>query len=158
MGAAGAGALLLAKPGWAGSGVSAVAAQTPGLKVAGWAAELAISPMSARTLRVSLLPLDPQEQAQPIPDDGVLVASQGGEAPIRIRSVSAESNLACGTFELKILPQPLTVIIRDQNQAELQRLQIDTSDGSVGFLPTEPRFSDWVRAVRNLTAEGTLTP
>lgn len=88
MGAAGAGALLLAKPGWAGSGVSAVAAQTPGLKVAGWAAELAIAPMSARTLRVSLLPLNPQEQAQPIPDDGVLVASQGGG---RRRSASGRS-------------------------------------------------------------------
>ncbi len=134
MGAAGAGALLLTKPGWRGSGVSAVAAQMPGLKVAGLAAELAISPVSARTLRVSLLPLNSQEQAQPIPDDGVLVASQGVEAPIRIRSVSAESNLACGTFELKILPQPLTLIIRDQNQAELQRVQIDVSDGSVGFL------------------------
>ncbi len=134
MGAAGAGALLLTKPGWTGSGFSALTAQTPGLKVAGLAAELAISPVSARTLRVSLLPLNSQEQAQPIPDGGVLVASPGAEAPIRIRSVSAVSNLACGTFELKILPQPLTLIIRDQNQAELQRLQIDMSDGSVGFL------------------------
>jgi alpha-glucosidase (family GH31 glycosyl hydrolase) len=131
MAAGGAGALLLSKPGWTGS--AALTAESPTLKVAGLAAELAISPVSARALRVSLLPLDSHGQAQPIPNDLVLVASPPRQAPIRIRSVSAETSLTCGAFRLKVLPQPLVVIIQDDKQGELQRLQIDLADGSVRF-------------------------
>jgi alpha-glucosidase (family GH31 glycosyl hydrolase) len=136
MAAGGAGALLLSKPGWTGSGLADLTAETPALKAAGSAAELAISLVSPRTLRVSLLPLNSHEQPQPISDDLVLVAPPPLHAPIRIRSISAETNLACGTFRLKVLPQPLAVIIQDDKQTELQRLQIDPADGSVRF-PTD---------------------
>src|SRR5262245_13653807 len=98
-GAAGAGALLNSR---------AAIAQGAAIRVAGRPVEIAVTSVSAQTVRLSIVPIE-NGKPQPIPSDGSL-APQKWPAPVaRLTTLAREQSVRCGELRVKLSPEPLTI-------------------------------------------------
>jgi alpha-glucosidase/alpha-D-xyloside xylohydrolase len=106
---------------------------------AGQPSELVISEVSEHTLRVTLSPLDEQEQPRREPRSAVLVPFPS-KVVLRTRELVGERKLRVGKLQVAIKPEPLTISVRTANGKLVQELVFADSSGtnSVSFHTDAP--------------------
>jgi alpha-glucosidase/alpha-D-xyloside xylohydrolase len=109
-----------------GSGMTLRAAP---LQFAGTPAELVISEVSERTLRVTLSPLDEKGEPRQPPPSAVLV-SFPSKIALRARELADEKNLEIGTLRVTVRAEPLTVTVRTASGKPVQELVFSSSEGT----------------------------
>jgi len=120
----------------AGAGMLAIAgaarAQQGGeLLLAGTPVEIAITSVSARTVRVTVRALENAQQ--PVSPDGALVREDWGQPAARIRSAAAPGTVKCGDLTVKFSHDPLAVTIEDKSGHAVQQLSFDPATGDLLF-------------------------
>ncbi len=113
-------------------GAQAGAAQDQGLKIAGRAVELSVSPVGPHIVRVSLVPIE-DGRPQPIPSDGSLVQFEQGEPALRASTMAGPLSITFGDSRVTVSPDPLTIRIEAQDGRLVQRLSVDAQSGAIGF-------------------------
>jgi alpha-glucosidase (family GH31 glycosyl hydrolase) len=116
---------LLKRAALAGSTLGASSAQ-PGREI-----EIQIAPVSARTVRLTVLAVE-NGAAEPVRDDGALVQPSWGEPIAKLRGAAART-VRCGDLTVDFTPEPLALTVRDGNTT-VQRLAIDPASGAMSFL------------------------
>lgn len=106
------------------------------LRILGRPVELVVSPVSARTVRLSVVPLEADRPA-PIPQDGSLVRERWGEPALRLRSLRSSQRVPSGDLVVWLSPDPLTIHIETREGRLVQRLQLDPRTGAMSFLQGE---------------------
>jgi alpha-glucosidase/alpha-D-xyloside xylohydrolase len=111
----------------------------PAIQWAGAPAELVVSEVSERTLRIQISPLDDQGRAQAAAPSTILVPFSTVEK-LRIRELMASKELRAGRLRVTVRPQPLTVTVRRLDGKLVQELIFDNADGtnSVSFRMEAP--------------------
>ena len=107
--------------------------QTTGLTVAGQRAELAISIISAQTLRLSVLPVEEKGSAKPVDETLDLVERNWPKPASTMASDQGPQTLKWGNLSVSVAADPLTVKVEDKSGRIIQQLQIAKDDGSVRF-------------------------
>lgn len=103
------------------------------LAIGGKPVELELTPISSRTLRVSLLPVADGGHAEPVAADPAIVARASGEPLLRTRTGADPRPLNWGQLRVKVSTGPLAISIDDRNGKSIQRLQFDSATGAVSF-------------------------
>ncbi|MCI0534249.1 MAG: hypothetical protein L0Z50_03370 [Verrucomicrobiales bacterium] len=141
------------------------------IRFAGRDAELAITEVSERTVRLELFPLDEQGRPRPATPSTILVPFPSTEK-LRIRQLNGERELRVGALRVQVKPQPLTLSVRREDGMLVQELTFDGSgstnagiafrtsapvfglgegaqqfDRRGGFYPMEPTWGGWNRPV-----------
>ena len=120
---AGAGAILA--PGLALS-------QEGSIQVAGRPVEIAVTPATAQTVRITVQPLE-NAQPQPGPSDGVLVKEDWGQPAARLRTLNGPRTVKCGDLTVKLSPSPLTIRVEAKDGRLVQELKVDATTGNLTF-------------------------
>lgn len=141
LGIAGAGALVgAALPVDALEGASdLVETAGPQLRIAGRDSELVLTPITEATLRISILPIE-YGMAVPVLDSIVFDRHRWPEPAARLRSLTGEQEIACGSRRVRLSSDDgvLTIVIGDAKPA--QELRIDLASGAVRFARTGKIF------------------
>src|SRR5215471_20964665 len=98
------------------------------LQAAGRDVEVQISPVSVRTVRLTILPAENGA----LPSDGSLVQSSWGAPVAKLRSLTGARTVRSGNLHIKVASAPLTFEVRDLRGALVQHIQVADS-GSVTF-------------------------
>ena len=101
------------------------------LRIAEQDIEIQINPLSAHTVRLSLVPLG-AGQALPIPVNGSLVP-RSWPSPTVFRHAAQSQIVKWGDFNLRISFDPLTFTITTIKNREIQRLTVDAQTGALSF-------------------------
>ena len=101
------------------------------LRIAGQDAEVQVTPISAHTFRLSILPIA-NEKLAAIPVDGSLVRTDWGLPVAKIREAGSPQTIKFGAFEISLSRSPLSVAI-ERDGEKIQTLQIDEASGTVSF-------------------------
>ena len=104
----------------------------PVWRIAGQDVEIQIAPVSAHTLRLSILPIQAGRVA-PVPMDGSLVQASWGAPVLRLLGNSPAGATKCGQLNVAVASNPLTFTITTSNGEALQRLAVDEESGVVRF-------------------------
>jgi alpha-glucosidase/alpha-D-xyloside xylohydrolase len=116
---------------------SAFSQQTPQgpapLRVAGRDVEATVTVVDARTLRVSVSPLDTAGVPLALPDGPALVSRTWPGPALRLRSVTGEQKIALGRFRVLVTPEPLRFRIQREDGREVQDLRVDAQTGAFAF-------------------------
>ncbi|HEV2689684.1 MAG TPA: glycoside hydrolase, partial [Bryobacteraceae bacterium] len=108
-------------------------AQESPLRAAGQDVEILISPVSAHTFRITVLPVR-DDKPPTVPTDGSLVQSYWGEPIAKLRRAPATQPIASGNLQIKVTNTPLTFVIATKQGDSLQRLTLDPDTGVLTFL------------------------
>lgn len=102
-------------------------------------AELTLSEVSERTVRIQLSPLDEQGRPQPATPSSVLVPFTNVEK-LRVRELENEKELRVGGLRVSLRPQPLTISLHRADGKLIQELVFDNADGtnSISFHTEAP--------------------
>src|SRR6185503_9570543 len=114
-------------------GAGTLSAQETGLRVRGRAVEIAVAPVSAHTVRISLAPIE-NGRTQPIKSDGSLVELAATSQASRFTALTRGESVRCGELLVKLTPDPLTIRIEASDGRLVQQLRVDTQTGSVYFV------------------------
>jgi len=95
--------------------------------------EVQISPVSAHTFRMSILPVGENAVVGSIPLDGSLVQESWGAPVARLRA-EAEQTIAAGGVQLKISLAPVRVTVKNAGGDVIQRFACDDNTGAFSFL------------------------
>jgi len=128
---------LLKRLGAAGS-VSLVTSRSasswdPAILVTGRPIEIAVSQVSAETVRIIVLPIQ-DGRVQPVPQDGSLVHPAWNPPRARLRRLVREERVQCGNVVVKLSPDPLAVHVETRDGRLVQHLRLDSQTGSLSFL------------------------
>ena len=117
---------------------TAAVGETP-IRFGGAPAELAISEVSERTVRVELSRLDEQGRPQAAVPSTVLVPFPT-VAKLRARELAADAQLRVGRLRVALRPQPLTVTVRRVDGTLVQELIFDqtAATNSISFRTEAP--------------------
>ena len=110
--------------------------QAEPLRVVGRAVELHVSPVSANTFRLSVLPVA-NGVLQPIPANGSLVYESSAEPIATIRNAGSDRTLTTGRFNIVISPNPLVITVKTAEREVLQKLTLSKETGALSFLLPE---------------------
>src|SRR5262245_47905232 len=125
IGSAGVVALLDAQP---------LTAQESAIRIAGQPVEIAISSVSAVTVRLSVTPIV-NGQPQPLPHDGSLAQPTWSRDPIRLTSLTGARTISFrGGLVVKLTPDPLTIRVEAKDGRLVQQLRPDTQTGALNFM------------------------
>src|SRR5687768_8007056 len=105
-------------------------AETP-LRYRGAPAELIVSEVSDRTVRIEVAPLAGDGTPRPAEESAVLVPFPSTEK-LRVRSLSGEKELRVGRLRVTIRPEPLTVTLRREDGRTVRELVL-AGDPPGGF-------------------------
>jgi len=94
------------------------------IRFAGAPAELTISEVSERTLRLELFALDEQGKAPPATPSTVLVPFPVTEK-LRVRELSGDKEIRVGQMRVLVKPRPLAVLVRREEGPLVQELIFD---------------------------------
>jgi alpha-glucosidase (family GH31 glycosyl hydrolase) len=128
MAAASTAMLLPDKVGAVGLGATRVAA-----RIAERDCEIQIAPVSAATLRLSILPIE-NGKTKPIVGNGSLVQESWGDPVARWRGELSPQTLKCGNLSLNFSVEPPTFAIANAKGEAVQRIGVDQKTGVVSFL------------------------
>ena len=103
----------------------------PPLRIAGQDVEVQVTPVSAHTFRLSILPTANGKLAA-IPSDGSLVRMDWGVPEVKIRETGPPRTIKCGEFRISLSSSPLSFAIERAGE-KFQTLQIDEESGTVSF-------------------------
>jgi alpha-glucosidase (family GH31 glycosyl hydrolase) len=123
-GSAGAGALL---------GSRSLSQKDETIRIAGQPVEIAIAPVSAHTLRLSVVPL---ENGKPklIPYDGALVQQTWSPPVARLTKLARDRSVRCRDLLVKLSPEPLTIRVEASDGRLVNQLRLDQQTGALNFL------------------------
>jgi alpha-glucosidase len=121
--AAGSGAL-------AGRGL-AFSQGTP-IHIAGRPVEIALTPVSPRTVRITITPIE-NGQAQPVHIDGALVKEEWGRPTSRLRTLASPTSVKCGELVIKLSANPLAIRIEGKAGHVVQVFTCDSTTGNLTF-------------------------
>jgi alpha-glucosidase (family GH31 glycosyl hydrolase) len=105
-------------------------AQPAALQIGGRAAEIQITPVSARTVRITVLPVE-SGKTLPLSDDGALIPIP--TAGMRSFREARSQTLKAGDLRVQISPSPLSVTVRNAKGETVQSIAIDGATGKVSF-------------------------
>jgi len=111
---------------------SRAAAGARGPDVRGREIEIRITPVSADTFRLTLLPLSGTLAS--VPDDGWLARTDEERPIARLRGNFDRQTVKSGDFEIEISPDPVSFEISRRPRGTLQKLAIDRETGVLSFL------------------------
>jgi alpha-glucosidase (family GH31 glycosyl hydrolase) len=123
LGSVGAGALLPAP---------SATAQDGSIRIAGSPVEVSVTSISARTVRISLAPIE-NGAPRPIAEDGSLAPRVWPSPAARLRALPRDRSVRCGDLRVKLSPGPLTIRIETADGALTQQLRLDETTGALGF-------------------------
>lgn len=107
------------------------------IRYPGERAELCISAVGERTIRIVLAPLDEKGKARPASPSTVLM-DFASEQKLRRQELAGAEVLSVGKLRVQLRPQPLTVSVQTPSGKFVQELVFGQSDGSVRFRATAP--------------------
>ncbi|MBS1788802.1 MAG: glycoside hydrolase family 31 protein [Acidobacteria bacterium] len=122
--AASAGALLPSPP---------VSASRNGLHIAERHVELALTQISAHTVRLTISPIN-NGKPEPVPQDGSLIQQTWPKPLIRLTSLPRERTAQCGELRVKLSSGPLTIRVETRDGKLIQQLRPDQQTGALNFL------------------------
>ena len=115
---------------------SGINAATRDLQIAGRDVEIQITPISAHTFRLSVLPVTSGKTVV-IPNDGSLVRNEWGNPTASLRGAFAARTVKCGEVTVQVSPDPLTFTVTRPGGEEVQRLKVERETGVVSFITGE---------------------
>lgn len=103
------------------------------LELADRPVELSLTPISRRTLRITLTAVD-WGQGQAISEDGALVRAEWGRAAARLRSFSGSKTVRCGEMTVRLAADPLVIGVEDRGGRQIQEIRAEASaSGAVRY-------------------------
>jgi alpha-glucosidase (family GH31 glycosyl hydrolase) len=103
------------------------------LSIAGRPAELVLTPVSAGTLRISLLALNADGSARNIAPDPALEIQSVHSPILRTRSAARSKSVSWGRFRVRISAAPLSLTVEEHGGKTVQHFEFDSATGAVGF-------------------------
>ncbi len=94
--------------------------------------EIAITPISPLTVRISIQPVE-NGRAVPVPSNGCLAREDWGQPAARIRDLSRPRTVPAGELTVKFVPDPLSIEIAARDGRQVQRLRVDPSTALLAF-------------------------
>ena len=94
--------------------------------------EIQIAPVSARTFRLTVFPVQDGRLAA-VPMDGSLAQSSWGEPVAKLRAPIRAQTISCGDLRIKVSPAPLKFAIETANGEAVNELQVDPGTGALSF-------------------------
>jgi alpha-glucosidase/alpha-D-xyloside xylohydrolase len=103
------------------------------IHIAGQPVEIAVSSVSAETVRLSIVQIV-NGQPLPLPHDGSLVQRTWSPPAIRLTSLARARQVRCGNLMVKLTPDPLTIRVEAKDGRLVQQLRPDLQTGALNFL------------------------
>jgi alpha-glucosidase/alpha-D-xyloside xylohydrolase len=100
-------------------------------------AELSVSAVSERTVRIALTPLDEKEKPRPGPASTVLVELKP-DTKLQVRELTEAKEIGVGKLRVRVKPDPLTITVTGPDDKLVQELIVTEVDGSVEFRTPAP--------------------
>jgi alpha-glucosidase/alpha-D-xyloside xylohydrolase len=100
-------------------------------------AELSVSGVSERTVRIALTPLDEKEKPRPGAPSTALIELKS-ETKLQVRELTEAKDIEVGKLRVLVKPNPLTITVRGRDDKLVQELVISEADGSVQFRTAAP--------------------
>jgi alpha-glucosidase (family GH31 glycosyl hydrolase) len=119
-------------PANAASSIGTASIRPGDLVVSGQRVELQLTPISAGTLRVSLLPITPDGSVPPAATSPELAIGPVAPPLAKIRTLPAPETVDWRGRKIRIAPDPLTIVLTDGAGRPCQRLRI-TPRGEIHF-------------------------
>jgi len=94
--------------------------------------EIAVTTVSARTVRISVLALE-NGKPQSIPTEGSLVEQVWPKPVARVSTLPRELTIRSGDLQVRLLPGPLTMRIEGRDGRLVQQLKLDQQTGVLSF-------------------------
>jgi alpha-glucosidase/alpha-D-xyloside xylohydrolase len=116
-------------------GPASVSGQNGDIRIGEQPIEIAVTPVTPVTVRISLVPLE-NGRPKPIEDDGSLVRQNWAQPRARIRSLTGPRSIRCGDLVVKLSLSPLTIVVEaTDGRADkvVQQLRFDQQTGSMSF-------------------------
>ena len=110
-----------------------LAAQEAAIRIAGQPVEIAVSSVSAVTVRLSFTPIV-NGQPQPLPHDGSLSQRTWSPPAARITSLTRARQVRCGDLMVKLSPDPLIIRVEAKDGRLVQQLRPDPQTGALSFM------------------------
>src|SRR5262247_578748 len=108
-------------------------AQEAAIRIAGQPVEIAVAPVSAVTVRLSVTPIV-DGKSQPLPHDGSLAQRTWSSPAARITSLARARQARCGDLVVKLTPDPLTLRVAAKDGRLVQQLRPDPQTGALNFM------------------------
>lgn len=113
----------------------------PPLLVAGQKVEVTVTPVTARTVRISVLPLDWSAVARPAPDDPAIVPRQWNAPLVKIRSIVPAVSSKAGALTVETRTDAEVQFRILEGSRAVQSLKVSTETGALSFaLGSQPLF------------------
>jgi len=106
-------------------------------RVAGREVEIYLSPVSAHTFRLTVLPaagLGKRDVGQAVPGNGSLVKDAWGQPLAKVGPSEATKSVKIGDARVTIATDPVLVTIASAKGTQVQQLEIDKETGGLSFL------------------------
>jgi alpha-glucosidase (family GH31 glycosyl hydrolase) len=114
---------------------AAVSGQNGAIQIGGKPVEIAVTPVSPVTVRISLVPIE-NGRPKPLEDDGSLVRQNWAPPRARISSLPGPRSVRCGDLVVKLSLDPLTIVVETTDSRPdklVQQLRFDQQTGSMSF-------------------------
>ena len=105
--------------------------ETP-IQIAGRPVEIALTPVSPETVRITIQPID-NGQMQAVLIDGALVKEDWGQPVARLRTLGNPRTVKCGDLTVKLSDNPLTIRVEAKGGHFVQELTSDANTGNLSF-------------------------
>ena len=107
-------------------------AQDRELRIAGDEVELQVSPVSARTVRVTIVPVQ-NGAVGSVPSNGSLVQTPWAAPVFKKRALASPVTVKAGDLTVDVAPKPFALAVRHSSGAHVERLHVDAESGAVSF-------------------------
>jgi alpha-glucosidase/alpha-D-xyloside xylohydrolase len=112
---------------------SAQGGQATALRVAGRPAELAVTPIDHRIVRISVVPLE-AGRPQPIPSNGSLVRQDWGEPVLRLSAAGQHQSITReGDWRVTVSTEPIAIRAESPDGRIIQHIRVDGETGGFTF-------------------------
>ncbi|HEX2492008.1 MAG TPA: TIM-barrel domain-containing protein [Blastocatellia bacterium] len=108
-------------------------AQEAAIRIAGQPVEIAVSQVSAVTVRLSVTQIV-EGRPQPLPHDGSLARRAWSPPAAKITSLTRARQAQCGDLVVKLTPDPLTIRVETNDGRLVQQLRPDQQTGALNFM------------------------
>jgi alpha-glucosidase/alpha-D-xyloside xylohydrolase len=107
-------------------------AQDAAIQVTGRLVGIALTSISAQTVRLSIVPIE-NGKPQPIPQDGSLAQQAWPEPVAQLTTLPSERTVRCGDLSVKLSLEPLTIRVEASDGRLVQQLRLDQQTGVLNF-------------------------
>ena len=128
---------VLKQIGTAGAGMilarGVIRGQSADITIAGKPVEIAVSTLSASTVRITVMPIA-GKLANAVPNDGVFVPGAEGRAVATVRQPGRFKPVRAGNFVVRYKAEPPTIEVETRAGKPVQRLTLDSKSAGMSFL------------------------